>query len=249
MTPRDDRLRGIRGILFDYGNTLIRYGTREDTLVTDAFHGYLVGRGADVGRAAFGETVRTVTARLIDRATETGVEVRREEKVVDVLTALELPTGEDHVEGALGAISEAFVSAVEATEDLVPRLGRLGERYQLGLLSNYFLGDPLHESIRRLGLEELLDPRVVSADIGWCKPHPRAFEAALSGFSCAPGEVLMVGDNLTADVGGAAAMGMPTVHTTEWKQGALHYGRPEGDGARPDFTVGSLAELEELLPG
>jgi putative hydrolase of the HAD superfamily len=247
MDGDGDALRGLRGILFDYGNTLIRYGRREDGLVIDAFHGHLRRRGLRVDRETFGEVVGRVTAVLIDRATRTGREVKREEKVLGVLTALGWPADPEGVESSLEAIRAAFVDAIEPVPDLVPRLTRLGERFQLGLLSNYFLARPIHDSMRKIGIDTLLEPRVVSAELGWCKPHRKAFEAALAGFDGAPGEVLMVGDNLTADVGGGAAMGMRTAHTTEWKAGALDYGRPGGDGVRPDVTVGSLAELEERL--
>jgi putative hydrolase of the HAD superfamily len=242
-------LRGVRGLLFDYGNTLIPFGRREDRIVTGALHDHLKGHGAPSDPEVFHEVTRNVTARLIDRATETGREVRRGEKVECILEALDLPDSEEIVEGALTAISQAFVFAIEASEDLVPRLERLAERFQVGLLSNYFLAEPIRESLRKIRVEPLLNPLVVSADIGWCKPHRKAFEEALAGFHMDPAEVLMVGDNLTADVFGAAEMGMRTAHTREFVDGALPYGAPEGRGVRPDVTVESLAGLEGLLLG
>ncbi len=66
-----EALRNVRGLLFDYGNTLIRYGRREDGLVMDAFHGYVRSRGFSVETDAFYAVVREVTGRLIDRATST----------------------------------------------------------------------------------------------------------------------------------------------------------------------------------
>jgi putative hydrolase of the HAD superfamily len=240
-------LEGVRAILFDYGNTLIAYGEREDRLVTDAFHRSLVRHGAPGDPEIFRRGVRAITGELIERATATGREVRRTEKIERVLERFGLPVTEETVEDGVRAISRAFVDAIEAPADLVPLLERLGARYRLALLSNYFLADPLHESLRKIGIERLLDPRVVSADIGWCKPHPRAFEPALAGLALEPAAVLMVGDNLTADVAGAAALGLRTAHTREHRSGALPYGRPEGNGVEPDVEVASLAELETLL--
>jgi HAD superfamily hydrolase (TIGR01549 family) len=188
-----------------------------------------------------------VTGPLIERATETGREVERHEKAVGVFERLGVPVTEDLVEGSVRAMRRGFISAIEAADDLVPRLERLRERYRLGLLSNYFMADAIHESLRKIGIDRLLEPRVVSADIGWCKPHPKAFEPALAGLGLAPSEVLMVGDNLTADIAGASALGLRTAHIREHLDGALPYGRPEGNGVEPDVTVDSLAELEELL--
>ncbi|MCP3860166.1 MAG: hypothetical protein GY704_10975, partial [Phycisphaeraceae bacterium] len=129
----------VRGLLFDYGNTLIRYGRREDGLVMDAFHAYVASRGWTVPEDTFYAVVRQVTSHLIDRATSTGIEVDRGEKVRGVLTGLELPVDEETVDGALDAIRTGFVDAIEASDDLVPRLTRLAEEFQLGLLSNYYL--------------------------------------------------------------------------------------------------------------
>jgi HAD superfamily hydrolase (TIGR01549 family) len=250
MSPSDRaNALGVRGILFDYGNTLIAYGHREDGIVTSALHDCLKEHGAPVDPVVFLETNRAVTGELIDRATETGREVRRGEKVERLLEAFDLTVTEDVVEVALTAISQAFVFAIESSEELVPRLERLAARFQIGLLSNYYLAEPIHESLRKIRIEPLLDPLVVSADIGWCKPHEKAFMPALSAFPMDPSEVLMVGDNLTADIFGAAAVGMRTAHTREFLDGALPYGTPEGRGVTPDITVESLAELETLLLG
>jgi len=243
----DEALRNVRGLLFDYGNTLIRYGRREDGLVMEAFYDHVLGRGHAVERDAFFAVVREVTGRLIARATATGVEVDRTEKVREVLGGLDLPADDETIDGSLTAISAAFVDAIESSDELIPRLTRLGERFQLGLLSNYYLGPPIHDSLEKIGIAGLLEPRVVSADIGWCKPHPKAFEAAVKGFDCAPGEILMVGDNLTADIAGGKKAGLLTAHTSEHLDGALDYGSPQGDGTKPDVSVASLAELETLL--
>jgi putative hydrolase of the HAD superfamily len=237
----------VRAILFDYGNTLIRYGRREDAIVVGGFRDELAARGHAVDRERFRGTVASVTAELIDRATTTGREVRRTEKVERVLEALEIPVEPATVEGCIAAISRAFVEAIEPPDGLVPRLTRLRERYRLALLSNFFLADPIHDSLRKIGIDGLLDPRVVSAEIGWCKPHARAFGPALEAIGLPPEQILMVGDNLTADVAGGRACGLRTAHTLEHLEGALPYGRPEGNGAEPDVTVASLAELERLL--
>jgi putative hydrolase of the HAD superfamily len=242
-------LAGVRALLFDYGNTLIRFGQREESIVMDAFHRVLLPLGGPEDRDEFRARVVAITSELIDRATTTGREVRRDEKVVRVLEAFDLATDPETVEPILETIGDAFVRSIESASDLVPRLTRLRERYALGLLSNYFLAEPIHASLRKIGIEDLLEPRVVSADIGWCKPHPNAFEPAIRGLGLPPEQILMVGDNLTADVGGGSAVGLRTAHIREHLGTALPYGRPEGDGAKPDVSVDSLAELERLLLG
>jgi FMN phosphatase YigB (HAD superfamily) len=80
------------------------------------------------------------------------------------------------------------------------------------------------------------------------KPRPEPFLAALRLLGAAPEECIFVGDNLHADVGGASALGMRTVHVTEWLDGALDADRADaGEGPRPDRVVGRLADLPGVV--
>ncbi|HUA11721.1 MAG TPA: HAD-IA family hydrolase [Solirubrobacteraceae bacterium] len=61
-----------------------------------------------------------------------------------------------------------------------------------------------------LGLAENVDAVFTSAQTGYEKPHPEAFRIALA--ACADRrETWMIGDNETADVRGAEALGIPAV--------------------------------------
>ena len=48
-------------------------------------------------------------------------------------------------------------------------------------------------------------------DIGWCKPRPEPFRAALDALAVYPGEALHVGDIERTDVGGALKVGMRAI--------------------------------------
>ena len=61
------------------------------------------------------------------------------------------------------------------------------------------------------GLVPLLDDVVISAEIGWRKPHPEIFRRAMSRLEVGPGDVLHVGDSIGDDVGGARAAGIRPV--------------------------------------
>jgi putative hydrolase of the HAD superfamily len=63
------------------------------------------------------------------------------------------------------------------------------------------------------GLPELatMGPIVVSAEVGWRKPAPEFFAAVVRAFGCAPGEVLLVGDDSENDYAGATAAGLRAV--------------------------------------
>ena len=89
------------------------------------------------------------------------------------------------------------------------------------------------------------DCRISASDVGYLKPHPAIFQAALRCIDATPEETVFVGDNLTADIGGAKAAGMIAV----WRQlphrpvPAPHADEPHA----PDETITSLAQLPGIL--
>ena len=76
---------------------------------------------------------------------------------------------------------------------------------RLALVSNWDVG--LHEHVERLGLGELLDTIVTSAEAGAPKPAPAVFELALARLGVEPHLAAHVGD-APADAVGARAAGM-----------------------------------------
>jgi len=85
-----------------------------------------------------------------------------------------------------------------------------------------------------LGLDLYIEAVLTSARIGYRKPHPRIFEAALALIpGIAPGEVLFVGDSATADVEGPRAAGMRAVLLR----------REATEGTLPPNVICTLADL------
>lgn len=95
-------------------------------------------------------------------------------------------------------------------DDVLPTLELLRARgLTLGLISNMNRdGGELADS---LGLSGHLDFTVTSAEVGWEKPHPPIFLAALSRARAAPQETVHVGDQLTSDIQGARGVGISPV--------------------------------------
>lgn len=74
--------------------------------------------------------------------------------------------------------------------------------------------DMQRAAIRALGLENAFKRILVpgDADVAVRKPNPRIFQLACEALGTEPGETLMVGDNLEADVKGALGYGMQAVY-------------------------------------
>jgi len=120
-------------------------------------------------------------------------------------------------------------------EGALTALRRLHGRYPLGIISN---GDT---PLEMLGLEGYFDHKLYADEVGLAKPDPRIFQAAMERVACAPEEFVYVGDSIVFDVMGAMNAGARTV----WFNPR---GEPYPDGlARPDFEIGDLAELVEIV--
>jgi len=123
-----------------------------------------------------------------------------------------------------------------AYEDVVPALTRLATRgIRTGLISNW--DRRLPSLIRGLGLCDLIETVISSADVGLHKPDPRIFELACERLGVEPGESAHVGDHMYADITGAHAAGMIPVLID----------RHSGDHPGYERFIRTLDDLEGVL--
>ena len=118
----------------------------------------------------------------------------------------------------------------------------------LGVCSNFSHTPTARRVLDHAGLLPHLHAVAISEEVGIRKPRREIFEALLGELDVDAGDVLHVGDNLSADVDGAAELGMRTV----W----IHRRIPDPDaalrehaGARPTWSIADLSELPAILDG
>ncbi|MDZ7701460.1 MAG: HAD family hydrolase [Halobacteriales archaeon] len=118
-------------------------------------------------------------------------------------------------------------------------LAGLRERYRVGLLTN----GPRRaqrSKLETLGLTDAFDASFVTGELPAGKPDRRAFEALLDGLDVEPDELVYVGDDVDADVGGATAAGCRAIQV-------LHDGGPDPDPRAAAHV--RFDELARVLPG
>jgi putative hydrolase of the HAD superfamily len=92
-------------------------------------------------------------------------------------------------------------------KDVAPALDSLKEQgLTLGLISN--VDRDISATYDELGLGNWLGVTVTSQDVGFNKPHPEIFQAALKKAGVKPAEAIYVGDQYEIDVIGANGVGM-----------------------------------------
>jgi len=86
---------------------------------------------------------------------------------------------------------------------------RLANKYRLGVISN--ADGKIAQVLERCGIADCFEVIIDSGIVGFEKPHPAIFAAALRAMGSAPNESLYVGDIYSVDYLGAKAAGMEAI--------------------------------------
>lgn len=256
----------IEWVFFDWGGTLAdvtgqveafqRGATEAGRLFVEPEDGAVRGQGAS-GQALDGEAVERLIAG-VQSAEELAArdpelrEARLDEVVASWLAQMQVPHDRPRIEQAVDRLGNLWVGALEAFAWSAGTLAELRRRgYRLGLVSNCMI-PPTYalRELERHGLARHLEFKVFSSGVGYRKPSPHIYQAALQeAFGEAVPEdlahVLFVGDAPVMDVLGPASLGMRTALVSR-PSGAW----PEADytRARPDHRIDRVDKLLDLLP-
>ncbi len=238
----------IRAILFDFGGTLM-YGRRDWTPVMakadDVLTEHLREKGFDINPSTFPIEFRKsldeyFRQRENDLLETTYSFVLREllrNKGYDDLAS-------DFLRNALDSLFSITQSNWVLEDDAIPTLQKLRTKgYNLGIISNAGDDADVQQLARNFGITEYFDFILTSAACSYRKPHPRIFELALSNWYCPPGEAVMVGDNLDADIRGAQEVGLYGI----WISRRASPDMEKQEQVQPDASISSLLELSSIL--
>lgn len=243
----------LKAVLFDLDDTLLDWsGFNADWATMEARHLALV---ADYIRClgydfpdlnAFASEFRSrtqaawISARTSLRAPHLG------EVLVQSAVALGVPEGALDPRACLEAYRWDAVDGTAIfpeTPEVLEQLTAVGIR--IGIVTNAY--QPMWLRDVEIGTHGLLEYfpscRISAADIGYLKPHPAIFQAALDCVGARPEETVFVGDDPEADIAGAQAAGLQAVlRISRRSRGVIN-----SDAVRPDATVHDLRELLVVL--
>jgi len=246
----------IRAIVFDLFDTLVdlsmeglpRVKVREHEFPSSlgALH-ELASSVVDISLEDFADTVFALDKTLRQERYDRGLELptlMRFERLMPWLpgaeNAPELPArmAELHMRMLRGQ-----VTSLDHHPEVV---AELGTSYKLGVCSNFSHSQTAFRVLEEARLRWHFDAVIVSDATGWRKPRPEIFHSTLAVLGVRPEETLHVGDNLRADVTGAASVGCRTAWVTR-RIDDPDQAREEHEGPEPDLVVRDLAELPELV--
>ena len=110
----------------------------------------------------------------------------------------------------------------------------------LGIVSNF--PQTLPDLCRQVGIADYFNFIITSEEVGISKPDPRILHIALQKAQVKPNEAVYVGDH-PFDILCAKKVPMPIIWFNKDEDPI-----PEGFTSYPDFQIGSLLELTEIIP-
>jgi putative hydrolase of the HAD superfamily len=242
----------LRAVIFDMDDTLICWpddGLDWETLEREHLRRVFDYIAREIHPPLdFERLVSTMRDRSLtawNEARETFVAPSLGTELVAALTACGVPADRIDLRACLNAYGWDALPGTAAYPEAPAVLRDLRQRgLRLGLLTNAYAPMWMRDrELNGVGLSpDLFLARVSTADVGYLKPHPAAFQAVLDELAVTAEDAVFVGDNLHADIGGAQNVGMKAILRVG-EAGA----QPYLDAAGPDAIVRSLTELPAIL--
>jgi HAD superfamily hydrolase (TIGR01662 family) len=243
-------MSGIRGVIFDLGNTLMYMDNDWDVVRS---HGardlvdFLTEHGFALDPSRFGEEYLTLRRSLYAKSVEQAVEYTAAHSLRTLLAQLgHEETSQELVQAAVRTFFAFEREQWKAYPQAEATLRELSEQgYRLALISNATDDELIQALAERCGLRKWFDVSLTSAGVGLRKPHPGIFQVVLKGWGFPPSQVVMVGDTLRFDIAGAHNAGLKAILAAwdlypDYDAGADH--------VVPDATAESLVHLVDLIP-
>jgi HAD superfamily hydrolase (TIGR01662 family) len=240
----------IQGAIFDLGSTLIRFSGNWEQVIEDGFHRMvesLLESGLDLDANGFREIFKRAWQTTISQRDIDHVERPMTELLDQVLVEQGYsPTSNDAVNVAIERMfstSEAFWHPMPGVHSMLNELNQAGLR--LAIVSNASDSANVQRLVDSADLRSYFDPIVVSAEQRVRKPDERIFAPVFDTWSIDPKKLVMIGDNLAADIEGARRVGMYSIWLTA--DAYTPANRALQDETKPDAHANQLIDVPDVI--
>jgi putative hydrolase of the HAD superfamily len=196
-------------VLLDFFGTLVGYSPSRTLQGYHASHALVGSMGAQISYEQFLQAWADESALFDERSAIDDSEFSMDEVAVGLLTRV-LGHDPDHAQTA--ALVEAYLSewntAVVYPPGVADLVGALADRFRLAVVTNTHQADLVAAHLSAMGIAGLFEAVVTSVEVGWRKPHPAIYTAALECLGITAGNAVFVGDSFIADYAGPTAVGL-----------------------------------------
>jgi REG-2-like HAD superfamily hydrolase len=239
------KFEDIQAVCFDIGNTLLHPYPSVGATISEVLQRFNWKIPASRLDAEMGSFDRYYTDEYERDESFWAEEARQREMWINGFVTVCRAVGVDRnlSEIAQACYDEFDVSSrwrmFDGVEDTLAQIKDRG--YIMGVISNWGAG--LEQLLDEIGIGHYFATVTASAAVGAHKPMPRAFHLTLDALGVLPQHAVHVGDHMTADVEGSAAVGMHPV-LARYKGFA---DPTSGAGSSTVPTITAITQLLELL--
>lgn len=199
----------VTHVLLDFFGTLVGVSAGGNELSYHATHALVRSLGADADYPAVLRAWADEAARFDQRSAADDSEYSMAEVAAAMLARL---LGRAASADEAAAVGGSFVREWGRGIRYPPGIGELiaglAARYRLAVVSNTNQAGLVQGHLAAMGIDRYLDAVVTSVEVGWRKPHPAIYAAALGRLEISPASAAFAGDTYEADYAGPVAAGM-----------------------------------------
>jgi len=225
----------IRHLFFDLDHTLWDFETNSNETLAELFEEHQLEQFGLFDFKGFMDVYVGVNRGLWDEYNRSVVskEALRERRFRETFEKLGLEKKHHPI-----PFSDQYIARCTEKPAVFPKahevLTELKTRYPMSIITNGF-PESQHRKMEASKLRQYFEHLIISEEVGFAKPHPGIFEAALALSGVSKEQVVMIGDNAHADIEGAQKAGIQTI-----------WFNPHNEFKAPHIDV-EIHHLEELL--
>jgi len=204
------RSSNIKGILFDFHDTLIDKGgiVAIECALREAAN-FLQEQGFGVSYDDYSRVWKGCVA-IGRNIMQDGREFSFAEWHQQIFAGLNIPYDSEMAVRLNKHFMLGFIDHIKLVPGAVDILKKLKNNYVLGLVSNSMAENTMID-LERTGLTEYFDTITISSQVGYCKPHPIIYQTAMRSIGLTAEEICFIGDNWEDDVVGPTQQGMQAI--------------------------------------
>jgi len=244
-------LKPIKAVGFDLFNTLVTVDKNALKEAVESLLQSLQKRGLEPDQTRFVEDHRMAALRFIRETRKDGRETHNRFWIQAALEAQGILVSPDdpRIREGVEAYFSTFMGHVRMIPGTMDMLEAVGKRFRVGLLSNFTHTPAARAILNAMDLEPFFEVCVISGEIGYRKPHARAFKPLVSGLGVDSACMIYVGDDPESDITGALESGLQPVWTTYVRDRGLPFaqGYGEDDTAFQGKDIPRITDWADLM--
>ncbi|MFN8444584.1 MAG: HAD family hydrolase [Caldilineaceae bacterium] len=249
-----DSERLVRGVLFDFDDTLAYLSRPLDELMTEgakAAEAYMRSTGMEL-QEEFWKNIIEARRFAQEKSEEEKEEHLADDAMSFLLQFFGYPASRmdpNVLKWAVDLFYAPEMSAWKLIPGVLETLRTLqNEGYRLALLTNYNCDRVFQRTVDYLGLRPYFDVCISSSTVEVRKPDQKFFQLVLDRWEALPYEVVVVGDSLLHDIQGGIELGALTVQTKFGSNPQIEHENAQlATQVTPDAVIEQMEQLVDLV--